>query len=94
MMRIEQEENGSKGQFVIYENNERAGEMTYTYAGEDKIIIDHTGIGEQYNGKGFGKDLFYKVIEFARSKNLKVIPLCPFAKKMFDRDETLNDLKA
>ncbi|MDD3005287.1 GNAT family N-acetyltransferase [Flavobacterium sp.] len=93
MIKIQQEENGSKGRFVLYENDNFAGKMTYTYAGLDKIIIDHTGVEEQYNGRGFGKDLFNKVIAFARSKNLKVIPLCPFAKKMFDRDETLNDLK-
>jgi predicted GNAT family acetyltransferase len=68
--------------------------MTYTYAGNDKIIIDHTGVKEQYNGRGFGKDLFNKVIEFARNKSLKVIPLCPFAKKLFEKDETLIDLKA
>ena len=94
MIKIQQEEYGSKGEFVIYENDQRAGEMTYTYAGDDKIIIDHTGVEEQYNGRGFGKDLFNKVIEFARNKSLKVIPLCPFAKKLFEKDETLIDLKA
>ncbi len=93
MKRIEQEDNGVKGQFVVYQGDEHAGEMSYTWAGEDKIIIDHTGVKEKFNGKGLGKDLFEAVIQFVKAKNLKVIPLCPFAKKLFDRDETLNDLK-
>tara|TARA_R110002073_G_scaffold279026_1_gene443013 strand:+ start:277470 stop:277589 length:120 start_codon:yes stop_codon:yes gene_type:complete len=37
MIRLEQEDNGKKGRFTIYENDDFAGEMTYTWAGEKKI---------------------------------------------------------
>lgn len=93
MTKIERENSGKKGRFVIYEDGELAGEMTYTWAGEDKFIIDHTGVEEKFGGKGFAKDLVMAGVHFARENKLKIIPLCPYAKKVFDRDETLNDVK-
>ncbi|WP_246131531.1 GNAT family N-acetyltransferase [Aquimarina intermedia] len=55
--------------------------MTYTWAGKSKFIINHTGVEEQFSGKGFGKKLVMKSVEFARNNDLKILPLCPFAKK-------------
>ena len=46
-----------KGRWVIYENGGEAGEMTFTWAGDNKFIIDHTGVDEKYGGKGYGKQL-------------------------------------
>ena len=92
MSRIEIEDNGKKGRFAIYNDNEFAGEMTFTWVGESRIIIDHTGVEEKYKGEGVGKQLFIKSVEFARKKNLKVIPLCPFAKRMFEKDKRTQGL--
>lgn len=90
---IKREDNGKKGRFVIYENEEEAGEMTYTWAGENKFIIDHTGVQERFGGKGYGKQLVMKSVEFAREKEIKILPLCPYAKKVFDSDNSLNDVR-
>ena len=92
MSKITVEDNGKKGRFAIYEDNEFDGEMTFTWVGETRIIIDHTGVEEKFNGKVMGEKLFTKSVEFARNKNLKVIPLCPFAKRMFEKDKSAQDL--
>ncbi len=93
MITIEREDNGIKGRFVIYENDKFVGEMTYTWAGKSKFIIDHTGVDENFNGKGFGKKLVMKSVEFARNNDLKILPLCPFAKKIFDKDKDIEDVR-
>lgn len=41
-MKVQQEDKGSKGEFYIEVEGNRAGVMTYTWAGKDKLIIDHT----------------------------------------------------
>lgn len=92
-MKIEREDNGKKGRFVLYENDEKAGEMTFTWAGEDRFIIDHTEVDEKYGGKGFGKELVMKAVEYARKNNFKIMPLCPYAKHVFDRNKDLNDVR-
>ena len=75
MTRIEQEDNGKKGRYVIYVEEQFAGEMTYTWAGDTKLIIDHTAIEERFAGKGLGKLLVMKAVDFARTKGFKILPL-------------------
>ncbi|MBZ9650854.1 GNAT family N-acetyltransferase [Psychroflexus montanilacus] len=77
-VKIEREDNGKKGRYVIYYNEEFAGEMTFTWAGKTKFIIDHTGVEDKFSGKGLGKKLVMKSVDFARENNVKIIPLCPF----------------
>lgn len=94
MTTIEREDNGKKGRFIIYDNNEEAGEMTFTWAGEEKFIIDHTGVDDQFGGKGFAKQLVMAGVEYARTHNVKIIPLCPYAKSRFNKDESIRDVLA
>ncbi len=94
MTKIEREDNGKKGRFVIYENDEFAGEMTFTWAGKNIFIIDHTGVEEAFGGKGLAKQLVMAGVDYARKHDLKIIPLCPYAKKTFDRDDSLSDVLA
>ncbi|NGX83500.1 GNAT family N-acetyltransferase [Aequorivita sp. KMM 9714] len=94
MTKLELEDNGKKGRFVIYDNNEEAGEMTFTWAGKEKFIIDHTEVDDKFGGKGYAKQLVMAGVDYARENDLKIIPLCPYAKMRFDRDESLRDVLA
>jgi predicted GNAT family acetyltransferase/uncharacterized Fe-S cluster protein YjdI len=94
LIKIEREDNGRKGSFVIYVNDEFAGEMTYVWAGESRFIIDHTEVEGNFSGRGFGKQLVMKAVEYARNNELKILPLCPYAKKVFDQDGGIQDVRA
>lgn len=91
-MNIERIEQGAKGAFIIKGENARLAEMTYTKAGEHIIIIDHTEVTDALRGKGAGKQLVAAAVTFARENNLKIIPLCPFAKSVFDRTPEFHDV--
>ena len=93
MVKIEHEENIPKGRFVIYDNEEFAGEMTYSWAGEEFFIIDHTLVEEKFGGKGYGKQLVMSAVNFAREKNVKILPLCTYAKRVFDTEDEIADVK-
>lgn len=45
-----------------------------------------------FNGEGVGKQLLYKIVEMAREKNIKVLPLCPFANAMFRKLKDIQDV--
>ncbi|MEZ4881333.1 MAG: GNAT family N-acetyltransferase [Flavobacteriaceae bacterium] len=92
MISFKQEEDERRGKFIILENGTPAGEMTYVWAGKNKFIIDHTETYETYGGKGYGKKLVMKGIEYAKEKGVKIIPLCPYAKKVMESDETLSEM--
>lgn len=87
-----QEENQRRGKFVILENDIPAGEMTYVWAGDNKFIIDHTEAYEAFNGKGYGRQLVMKGIAYAKEKGVKILPLCPYAKKVMEGDEHLRKM--
>jgi len=91
-MIITQIDHGSRGAFVIKENNERLAEMTYSKAGDKIIIIDHTEVSDALRGKGAGKQLVSGAVEFARKQGLKILPLCPFAKAIFDKTPAFKDV--
>ena len=92
MIEVKQNNDEKHGSFEALIDGKRAGLMTYTWAGEDRFIIDHTEVEEDYNGKGVGKEMLVKAVEFAREKSKKIIPLCPFAKSVFDKVEEFRDV--
>ena len=83
---------GKKGFFYIEVEGKQEAMMTFVFAGEDKIIIDHTEVNPGNEGKGFGKKMVAKAVEYARENNLKIIPLCPFAKSVFDKVAEFRDV--
>ncbi len=91
-MEIQQFDDGKKGHFKAVENEVQAGLMTYVWAGEDKFIIEHTEGNPEF--KGVGMKLLNRAVEYARQNNKHIIPLCPFAKKMFDRMDEIKDVLA
>ena len=66
--------------------------MEFTMAGSDKLIIDHTDVDDRLRGQGAGKKLLDRLIEYVRKNNIKVIPLCPFAKSVFEKDAAIRDV--
>jgi uncharacterized protein len=92
MMEIKSEQSGSKGSFFIEEDGKRLAEMTFSKAGENRIIIDHTEVGDSLRGKGAGKQLVSAAVNYARKNNIKIIPLCPFAKSVFDKVKEFQDV--
>ena len=91
-MNIDHIEHGSKGAFIIKENNLRLAEMTYSKAGDHLIIIDHTEVSDALRGKGAGKQLVNAAVNYAREKNIKILPLCPFAKAIFDKTPEFHEV--
>ncbi|MEM9326589.1 MAG: GNAT family N-acetyltransferase [Bacteroidota bacterium] len=87
-MNITKEEQESKGRFVAKEEETELGEMTYSLANDGQLlIIDHTGVNEGHGQTGVGKALFEHMVETVRAEGRKVMPLCPFARAMFQKNQ-------
>jgi len=94
-MEIKHEQTPTKGAFTAWIDGKKAGEMTYSVAGDSMIIVDATHVDEAFKGQGIGGKLLHEgVIPFAKEKKVKVMPLCPFAKAMFDKDVDIRDVLA
>ncbi|MDD2307248.1 MAG: GNAT family N-acetyltransferase [Prolixibacteraceae bacterium] len=91
-MDVKQKNDSEKGMFYIEQDGKIVAEMTYVWAGTEKIIINHTEVNEILKGQGAGKQMLSKAVEFAREKGLKIIPLCPFTKSVFDKTPEYGDV--
>ncbi len=91
-MEIQQFDRENKGFFKATEDGKEAGRMTYSWAGTDRFIIDHTEVNPEFSGKGVGQKMVEAAVAYARENNLKIIPLCPFAKAQFNRHADWKDV--
>ncbi len=91
-MEVKQKDDSKKGMFFIEQDGKVVAEMTYVWAGTGKIIINHTEVNEILKRKGAGKQMLSKAVEFAREKGIKIVPLCPFAKSVFDKTPEYDDV--
>ncbi|GCC51886.1 GNAT family N-acetyltransferase [Chryseotalea sanaruensis] len=91
-MEVKHREIGSKGLFYIEIDNEKLAEMSYSKAGDKLIIIDHTEVSEKLKGKSAGKQLLQTAVDYARQHQIKILPLCPFAKSVFDKTPEYKDV--
>ncbi|WP_428330021.1 GNAT family N-acetyltransferase [Mucilaginibacter sp.] len=91
-MQVKNQNDGKKGVFFMEDDNKEIALMHYVMAGPAKMVIDHTEVNEAYGGRGLGKQLVKTGVEYAREHQLKILPLCPFAKKMFDTTPEFADV--
>lgn len=91
-MNILHTDNDKKGAFYIEVDTSTKAELTYVWAGDTKIIIDHTEVDDSLRGQGIGEKLVVAAVNFAREKGIKILPLCPFAKSVIEKDKDLQDI--
>ncbi|STZ13233.1 Uncharacterised protein [Morganella morganii] len=72
--------------YILSEDGKsRIAEITFVYTGDNLVIIDHTMVDDSLRGQKVGNKLVAAVVEKMRREQRKIIPLCPFAKSVFDK---------
>lgn len=93
-MKIEQRNSDSQGVFLAKDNDQIIGEMTYVWGGGDgNFIINHTAVNSRYQDQGVGNSLVESAVEYARENNLTIRPLCSFARSVFDKNSSYDDVR-
>jgi predicted GNAT family acetyltransferase len=81
-----------KGKYYTGESSNPTAEITYYWNDDDTITIDHTYVNGEKHERGSGKKLVEAVIDMARNKNLKIIPVCSYAKAQFEKNADWKDV--
>lgn len=84
-------------EFVITVNGRNAARIQFLRAGQngmkqDVLVITHTVVFESFKGKGYGKQLIYALVDYAREHNKVIEPQCPFAKAFFEKTPEIQDV--
>lgn len=91
-MKIQHTDDGKSGRFFVEQEGVVVAEMTYLWAGEGKIIIEHTEVLEALRGRQAGKKLLAAAVAFARERQLKIMPLCAFAAAQMNQSDEYIDV--
>jgi len=91
-MTVQHKTDGRHGMFYIEDEEELAAEMTYNITSANKMIIEHTEVGESLRGQNTGLQLVHAGVEYARHHGMKIIPICSFAKKVLEKKPEWQDV--
>lgn len=93
-MLIQQTEEAGKGKFYVEVDGVQLAEMAYHMSADNVMVIEHTEVDESLKGKNVGKQLVHQGVEYARSKGIKILPLCPFANAVIHKTKEYHDVLA
>lgn len=86
-------QSGENRFFIGDDPKKPIAEITFRLVGNDNIlVIDHTYVAEELRGEGIARKLIDKVVEYARAENKKIVPLCPYAKKLMIGNPEFDDI--
>ena len=91
-MLIQRKQAANKGMFYVEEDGEIEAEMIYHMTSPDKMVIEHTEVGEELRGQNVGYELVKAAVDYARQHNIKIAVWCPFARKVFDKKTDWHDV--
>ena len=91
MDEITHQPKGQRGAFVIERSGEILAQLTYSRGGAI-LILDHTDVDERLRGTGAGARLVKAAVEWARQEKVQLMPLCPFAKSVFEKNPAYGDV--
>lgn len=89
---FEHEEAGAKGTFSLINEDKIVARMTYSRLDSNNIIVDHTAVDPNSKGEGHGKAIVEQLVLRARGNDQKVMPLCPFAKGVIEKNSDWHDI--
>lgn len=68
----------------LFSDGLQIGQMGLAMTG-GRLAVFHTEVKPEFEGRGFAKLLLNELVRYAREKELKIIPLCPYVNAQFQR---------
>ena len=87
IVKFEKDNNASRA----YDGDEQIGECHFTLI-EERWVISRTDVDLGYEGQGIGKRLINCVVENARKEDVKIFPMCPYAKHVMVGNQEYGDV--
>jgi predicted GNAT family acetyltransferase len=91
-MTIQHKLSATGGNFFLREDEELVGELAYGITHDNKMIIEHTLVNEEYKGGDLGYELVHKAVDYARTHGYVVVPVCRFAWAVMEKKPEFKDV--
>ena len=87
---IDREELNGVHEFVLRIDGERLGFLEFTRPEVGLMRIEYVEVSPELRGTGLGRQLVAKAIEFAKETELRVVPICSYARAVIERDPAMS----
>ena len=84
-------ESDARGTFDLEIAGKRMGFLSYSLDAKT-IVIDYVQVDPSLRGKGLGEQLVRAAVEWARTSNRKVVPICSYARALMKRPKAFLDV--
>lgn len=91
-MTVQHREGENRGLFFVEDDDEVLAKLSYSLSSDNIMIIEHTEVDDALRGKNIGYELVHKTVDYARMHGMRVSPVCPFAKAVFDKKPEFADV--
>lgn len=78
MNNIQFELHDKQGSFFIEMQGEKIACMTFLLTDDKQIIVDHTLVSPEYEGREYANALMQEMLVYVQQNDLKLISLCSF----------------
>lgn len=86
-------EEAGRGTLTAMSGDRRAGVLAFSRLSDDTLLVEHVQTFPGFQGQGVGQRIVEEGIAWARANAHKLMPLCPFARTIFDRHPEYADVR-
>lgn len=89
---VTREEGSDAREFVLQVDGERLGSLDFARPEAGVLRIDYVEVAPELRGTGLGRQLVEAAVEWAREENMKIVPICGYARAVIARDPAMSKL--
>ncbi|MGI6105604.1 MAG: GNAT family N-acetyltransferase [Raoultibacter sp.] len=72
--------------YLFDEQGHEVGHIMYRIGSGGELRATHTKVFPSFEGKGYALVLVNALVEYAEQQNLKIVPVCSYVARCFERD--------
>jgi predicted GNAT family acetyltransferase len=91
-LEIRHSEDQGRGAFFIEKDGARLAEQVYRRVDGGHVVIVHTEVKPELQGRGVARRLLDATVAWARETGTRVAATCPYAKAQFEKDASIRDV--
>ena len=89
---VTREPGSDASEFVLRVDGERLGSLDFARPEAGVLRIDYVEVAPELRGSGLGRQLVAAAVDWARNENMKVVPICGYARAVITRDPVMSKL--
>lgn len=70
---------------IVDDDGQEAGIIEYMVGGDGELYATHTEVYPEYEGNGYASQLLDALVDYAKEKGVKLVPLCGYVIGQFKK---------